>query len=108
MKALVGLGYLVCAVCFAAGKSQVVDIKVTEKGFEPNSIKVKADEAVILKILRTTDSTCATSIQIPDRKIKKDLPLNKSVTIALGKLKKGEVRFGCQMNMMDSGTIISE
>ncbi|MBY0552962.1 cupredoxin domain-containing protein [bacterium] len=83
----------------------VIDLEVTEKGFVPNKIDVVTDKPVELKITRKTDNTCSTSVQIPSLKLKKDLPLNKTVTIPLGKLTKGEIRFGCGMNMMDSGII---
>ena len=88
----------------AAPKSQVVDLTVTEKGFEPSSVNVKPGESVVLKVTRKTDSTCATQIKIPAKKITKELPLNKTVSIELGKLDKGEIRFACGMDMM-SGVI---
>ena len=88
----------------ASKTKQSINLSVTEKGFEPSSIDVKPGESVILKVTRKTDSTCATAIQIPAKKIKKDLPLNKTVSIDLGKLDKGEIRFACGMNMV-SGII---
>lgn len=88
-----------------AAKDTVVEITVTEKGFQPNSIDVAPGNPVTLKLTRTTDNTCSTSVQIPSLKIKKELPLNKTVDIKLGKLAKGEIKFGCGMNMMDSGKI---
>lgn len=94
-----------CFTSLAFAKNITVDIVVTEKGFEPNSVDVKAGEQVTLKVTRKTDSTCSTSIQIPDKEIKKELPLNKTITIEIGKLEKGEIRFGCGMNMMDGGKI---
>lgn len=90
---------------FAKEANQVVSLQVTEKGFEPNSVDVKPGETVVLNVTRKTDSTCATKIQIPSKNIKKDLPLNKSVSINVGKLEKGEIRFGCGMNMMEGGKI---
>lgn len=91
----------------AQPKDQIIDLQVTEKGFEPSSVDVKPGIPVVLKVIRKTDSTCATQIKIQSKNIKKDLPLNKTVTIALGKLDKGEVRFGCSMDMI-SGTIIAK
>jgi len=90
---------------FAEENQQVFDVKVTDKGFEPSSLNVKPDVPAILKIKRVTDSTCATQISVPDKKIKKDLPLNQVVSIDLGKLEKGEIRFGCGMGMMMGGKI---
>ena len=48
----------------------------------------------------------AKQIQVPSKKVKLDLPLNKSVQVDLGKLEKGEIRFGCGMNMMAGGRIL--
>lgn len=87
-------------------KSEVVELTVTENGFEPKSVDVGAGKSVTLKITRKTDSTCAREIQIPAKKILKDLPLNQSVVIELGQLKKGEIRFGCGMNMMEAGRLL--
>lgn len=92
-------------VAHAKEPKQVMNLKVTEKGFEPSSVDVKPNEDVVLQVTRTTDSTCATKIQIPSKKIKKDLPLNETVSINIGKLEKGEIRFGCGMNMMEGGKI---
>ena len=93
---------------FAMAKStdtKTVEIKVTSKGFEPNAIDISPKLPVVLKVTRTTDDTCSQQIQIPSKNIKVDLPLNKTVKIELGKLEKGEIRFGCGMNMMDAGMI---
>lgn len=80
-------------------------VKVTDEGFEPKIIEAKAGTDLILNITRVTDSTCATDIQIPAKKIKKPLPLNKTVQISLGKFKTGDYPFGCSMGMMIGGTI---
>lgn len=86
--------------------SQVVELSVTEKGFEPSTVDVGPGKSVTLNITRKTDSTCAVQVQIPSKKIKKALPLNQVVSIELGKLEKGEIRFGCGMNMMEGGKIL--
>lgn len=85
---------------FAQGKDQVIELQVTEKGFEPNRVDVKPGAPVVLKITRKTDSTCATQIKIQSKNIQQELPLNKTVSVALGKLNKGEIRFGCSMDMI--------
>lgn len=91
-------------VAVASNNKQTLNVAVTEKGFEPATLKVAPNQDVSLAITRKTDSTCATEIIFPAQKIKKELPLNKTVTISLGKLKKGEVNFSCGMNMV-SGVI---
>ena len=84
---------------------QKIQLSVTEKGFEPASLDVRAGVPIILEVTRKTDSTCATAIRVPSKKIKMDLPLNKTVNISLGKLDKGEIKFACGMDMV-GGIII--
>ncbi len=91
---------LTLATVVAQAKDQVIEIKSTANGFEPDKIEVSSENPVILKVTRTTDETCGTDIQIKDKKVNKKLPLNETVTINLGKLKKGEVKFSCSMNML--------
>lgn len=93
------------ATGFAADNIQNIDLQVTEKGFVPNKIDVKAGSHVVLKVTRKTDDTCATHIAIKDKKIKKELPLNKEVSVDVGVLKKGEIRFACGMDMV-TGLIV--
>lgn len=87
--------------------AQIVQLTVTEKGFVPDKISVKPGTHVILKVTRKTDSTCATQIKISEKKIKKDLPLNKEVSIDVGTLEKGKIGFACGMDMI-SGFIVVE
>lgn len=102
MKSFVFALFLVANIqpTLANAKDQVVELQVTEKGFEPSYIDVTPGAAVVLKVTRKTDSTCATQIKIKSKSIKKDLPLNKPITIALGRLEKGEIRFACGMDMI--------
>jgi len=104
MKSLI-LGSLLFLTGVSASAQETVKLEVTEKGFVPNEINVKPGADVVLEVTRRTDQTCSTEIQVPSKKINEKLPLNKTVTIALGKLEKGEIRFGCGMNMMDGGKI---
>ncbi len=81
---------------------------VTEKGYEPSTLKVKAGEPVTLKITRKTNATCAREITVPSQKLRVDLPLDKEVTVKVAKLEKGEIKFGCAMNLMIGGVMIAE
>jgi plastocyanin domain-containing protein len=101
--AVLGGGVFVHAQADKAAST--VHIKVTDTGFEPEKITVKKDTPVHLAFLRTSDKTCATEVLIPDQKIKKDLPLNKEVTVDLTFKKDGEVTFMCGQKMM-KGTIV--
>ncbi len=90
---------------FAKDDAQIVEIKVTESGFEPSSIDVKSGDNVKLKVTRTTDATCATEMKV--KNVKKKLPLNEPVTIDLGKIKKGSLGFSCGMDML-KGEIVAK
>ncbi len=94
------LAFLVFSVSFAGEKPQIFNLIVTEKGFVPSAINVKPGTNLELKITRKTDSTCATQIRVPSKNIQEDLPLNKAVNIKIGRVEKGEVSFGCGMNMV--------
>jgi len=81
---------------------------VTEKGYEPSILKVKANTPVTLKITRKTNATCARELTVPSQKLKVDLPLDKEVTVKLAALPKGEIKFGCAMDMMIGGVMTAE
>ena len=83
-----------------AEKGRTVELSVTDKGFEPDSITVKKGEPLHLVVTRKTDQTCATSIDIKDAGVRKDLPLNKPVAIDFTPHKAGEIRYVCGMGMM--------
>ena len=84
---------------------QTLEMKVTDKGFEPASATVKKGEPVTLVITRMTDKTCATDIVIDEYAIKTKLPLNKPVTINFTPNKAGELKYGCAMNKMIGGVL---
>ena len=79
-------------------------VKVTERGFEPERVVVRSGAGAEVRFIRTTDATCAKEIAVPSLNIKRALPLNQLVTIAL-KTERGEVGFVCGMNML-KGTIV--
>ena len=87
---------------------RTVDVTVTDKGFEPDEIKVKKGESVKLVITRKTDATCAKQITIADAGIfKKPLPLNQAVEVIVTPKKDGEIRYACGMDML-SGVLLVE
>src|SRR5438445_11370002 len=59
-----------------------IPMAVTDEGFVPANVTVKAGEPVKLVITRKTDETCATEITIEGTDIKTELPLNKPVEVA--------------------------
>ena len=88
----------------------VVELAVTEKGFEPSPVKVKAGEPLLLKVTRKTEKTCGTEIVIDELgdKSKTDLPLGQTVEIDFTPTKAGELKYGCAMDKMVAGVLLVE
>ncbi|MGE0633632.1 MAG: cupredoxin domain-containing protein [Pseudobdellovibrionaceae bacterium] len=101
---LATLALLSCSSFAKEGDPQVIEVKVTESGFEPSTIDVKSGASVKLKVTRTTDATCATEIKV--KNVQKKLPLNEPVIIDLGKIKKGSLGFSCGMDMLKGEIIV--
>jgi plastocyanin domain-containing protein len=84
-------------------RAQRVEITVTEKGFEPDQIKVSANKPVTLVFRRTTEKTCAKKVVIKvsdTQKIEKDLPLDTVVEVNATFPKAGQLSYTCSMNMI--------
>lgn len=98
------------AIAMANGKamspSSDLNVTVTEKGFEPSSLSLKAGVPARITFTRKTDATCATEVLFPDYGINKPLPLNKPVVVSLTP-KKGTFTFACGMNMV-KGQVIAK
>jgi len=91
----------------AAGP-RTIAMEVTEDGFVPANVKLKAGEPIVLVVTRKTDETCAKDLLIDGTDIKQELPLNKAVEIAWTPKTAGKVKFGCAMDMMIGGVLLVE
>ena len=89
----------------AAENTQTAKITIGAQGFQPASLTLKPDVPAQITFLRTTNETCATSIVIPDYKIKQDIPLNKPVVVEFTP-KKGTFGFACGMGMYQGKLIV--
>jgi RND family efflux transporter MFP subunit len=81
-------------------------ILVSEKGFEPATIRLKRNVTARLTFVRKIEVTCATEIVIKDFGIKQELPLNEPVTIEIKPDKAGEFPFSCGMNMVSGKLVV--
>jgi plastocyanin domain-containing protein len=88
-----------------AVEQQVAKIEVTEAGFVPAELTVKAGQPLKLTFTRLTDKTCATSVVFPEANITQQLPLNTPVTIDLTP-KQSEITFACGMNMYSGKLVV--
>ena len=82
-----------------------IDIEITEKGFSIERVNVEAKAPVELVFTRKTDKTCAKEISVPSLKLKKPLPLNEAVAIALTP-EKDDITFACGMNMLKGKLVV--
>ncbi|HET6567492.1 MAG TPA: cupredoxin domain-containing protein [Rhodothermales bacterium] len=85
---------------------QVVNIKVSEAGYQPTRILLKEGVPARLVFHRTVDAECAEQVQIPEFGIEKtDLPLNQDVAIEFTPRETGTFQFVCGMKML-KGTLV--
>ena len=78
---------------------------VTEKGYEPAKLTLRAGFPARITFTRTTDKTCGTEVVFPALNIKRALPLNQPVTIAFTP-RAGESAFACGMNMLHGMVVV--
>jgi hypothetical protein len=89
----------------AKSEPQPATIVVSEKGFEPSSLTLRAGVPARVTFRRTTDKTCATSVVFSSLKIKRDLPLNQPVMIEFTP-QAGELAFACGMSMFKGSIVV--
>jgi plastocyanin len=85
--------------------TQTTTVEVTDKGFEPSSLKLKAGAPAKVTFVRKTDETCAKEVVIKEYKINRNLPLNEPVTVEFTP-RKGEFAFACGMDMIKGKLIV--
>ena len=102
---LAGVFAHACASGTTAQAGGAIQMSVTDSGFEPDHIKAKKGVPLKLVITRKSEHTCATDLVIDEYDIHAKLPLNTPVTVAFTPNKSGELRYGCAMNKMVSGTL---
>ena len=84
---------------------QTAKISVTEQGYEPATITVKAGHPIKLTFVRTSDEVCGTEVVFPSMNLKRALPVNQPIDVQFTPSKSGEIAFLCDMNML-RGTLV--
>jgi plastocyanin domain-containing protein len=87
---------------------QEATIKVTEKGYEPNELRLLLGVPARVTFVRETEATCGTEVVLPEYDIERKLPLNEPVVIEFTPEKSGEFGFACGMNMVKGKLVVSE
>lgn len=85
--------------------AQTATVIVTEQGYEPAKVALRAGALARITFVRTTDKTCGTEVLFPSLNRKLALPLNEAVVIEFTPAKSGNIAFACGMNMLQ-GTIV--
>jgi plastocyanin domain-containing protein len=96
---------------FLMKKEEVVSVTdsvdiIVEGGYSPNIISIPVNKVTRISFTRKDPSSCLEEVVLSDFRIKKYLPHNKKVTVAVMPKKKGEFGFACGMNMFHGKIIV--
>jgi cobalt-zinc-cadmium efflux system membrane fusion protein len=86
--------------------AQTAKVVVSEQGYEPATVSLRAGIHARITFVRTTDKTCGTEIVFPSLNIKRALPLNEPVVIEFTPARSGEITFVCGMNMLHGSVVV--
>jgi len=89
----------------AVPQQQGGKVLVTETGYEPAKLTLRAGQPRRMTFVRTTDTTCGTEVVFPSLNIRRPLPLNEPVVIEFTPKTSGEIGFVCGMNIL-RGTVV--
>ena len=85
--------------------SDEVDITVSG-GYSPEVISIPVGKITKINFTRTDPTDCLSGVVLGDFKIRKELPLNKKVTVEIKPEKAGEYVYSCGMNMYHGKIIV--
>jgi plastocyanin domain-containing protein len=88
-------------------KTNNIDI-VVEGGYSPSSISIQKGQTTTLNFFRKDPSSCLEEVVLPDFKIRKYLPLNKTTSIQITPKTNGTFEISCGMNMFHGRIVVSE
>ena len=89
-----------------AGKVQYVTIELNERGYRPASFRLKKGTPARVTFIRKTNDDCGREIVFPSYNIRRELPLNRPVTISFTPKKTGAFDFTCGMDMLRGQVIV--
>jgi plastocyanin domain-containing protein len=85
---------------------QKLTVALTEKGYEPASLKLRRGMPAQVTFIRKVSATCGTQIVIAEYDIKRALPLNEPVLVKFTPKKTGTFAFTCGMGMLRGSLIV--
>lgn len=94
------------AVRKSAVKTQNVKIEVVAGGYQPEEFKLKRGIPARITFVRKTEDECGEEVVFPNYNIRRNLPVNRPVTVAFTPRKSGSFNFACGMDMMRGKVIV--
>jgi plastocyanin domain-containing protein len=91
----------------ATADKPLVEVAVTQKGFEPDVIQADPGQTVTLRITRKVSETCADAVDVQGDPVRHTLPLDKPVDVRVVIPKSGEITFACPMKMVHGAIVVS-
>jgi len=85
---------------------QSVTVTLNEKGYQPDSFKLRQGVPARITFVRKVESGCGTEVVLADYNIKRELPFNRAVTVEFTPTKAGEFKFACGMDMLRGKIIV--
>jgi len=86
-------------------KTNTVDI-IVEGGYSPSVISIPRNKQTTINFFRKDPSSCLEEVVLPDFKIKKYLPLNKTTQVQVTPTHSGTFEISCGMNMFHGKIIV--
>lgn len=97
---------LIAIPAIAADKVRDINIRISGGDYIPASVKVKKGEKVRLNFTRDGKPTCGDELMIPSLKLRKSVPVNKTVSVEMTPAKAGDITFTCGMSMMKGKIVV--
>jgi RND family efflux transporter MFP subunit len=88
------------------GQTQSVIVTLNEKGYQPDSFKLRQGVPARVTFVRKVESGCGTEVVLADYNIRRHLPFNQPVTLEFTPAKAGEFKFACGMDMLRGRVIV--
>ncbi len=89
-------------------QTQSVTVTLGEKGYQPDSFKLRRGVPARVTFVRKVESGCGTEVVLADYNIRRELPFNQPVTVEFTPSKAGEFKFACGMDMLRGKIIVSQ
>lgn len=90
----------------ASASVQTARVAVSEQGFEPAKVTLRAGVPAKITFVRTTDKTCGTEIVFPTLSIRRALPLNRPVDVEFTPAEAEDIAFACGMDMLRGRVVV--